>query len=122
MAQSQHRSRRSFTRSPNDRDLPPSEWPKTYLVWPAENARLSAGKLPHVLQFLKDPRVLQISAISCLTIGGSMGFALIAPQVLMSGTGLDIHHVGYLISVGGLMTDASRETYILMFITLPVCI
>ena len=70
----------------------------------AENARLSAGKQPHVLQALRDPRVLQISAIACLTIGGSMGFALIAPQVLMNGTGWDIRHVGYLISVGGLMT------------------
>jgi len=70
----------------------------------AENARLSAGQQPHVLQALKDPRVLQLAAIACLTIGGSMGFALIAPQVLMSGTGWDIQRVGYLISFGGLMT------------------
>ena len=33
-----------------------------------------------------------------------MGFALIAPQVLMSGTGMDVRHVGYLISCGGVMT------------------
>jgi ACS family tartrate transporter-like MFS transporter len=32
-----------------------------------------------------------------------MGFALIAPQVLMTGTGLDVTRVGYLISCGGAM-------------------
>jgi ACS family tartrate transporter-like MFS transporter len=68
-----------------------------------ENARLAAGKQPHVLRALRDPLVLQLAAIACLTIGGYMGFALIAPQVLMTGTGLDVRHVGYLISGGGLM-------------------
>ena len=70
----------------------------------AENARLAAGKQPHVLRALQDPLVLEIAAIACLTIGGYMGFALIAPQVLMSGTGMDVRHVGYLISCGGVMT------------------
>jgi len=69
----------------------------------AENVRLSAGKEIHVLHALKDSLVLQIAAIACLTIGGYMGFALIAPQVLMTGTGLDVRHVGYLISCGGVM-------------------
>ncbi len=69
-----------------------------------ENARLAAGKQPHVLRALQDPLVLEIAAIACLTIGGYMGFALIAPQVLMSGTGMDVRHVGYLISCGGVMT------------------
>lgn len=70
----------------------------------AENGRLSAGNQPHVLHALKDPLVLQLAAIACLTIGGYMGFALIAPQVLMTGTGLDIRHVGYLVSCGGVMS------------------
>ena len=69
-----------------------------------ENARLSAGKQPHVLRALRDPLVLQLSAIACLTIGGYMGFALIAPQVLLTGTGLDIRHVGYLVSCAGVVT------------------
>jgi ACS family tartrate transporter-like MFS transporter len=47
--------------------------------------------------------VLQLAAIACLTIGGYMGFAMIAPQVLMTGTGMDVRHVGYLISGGGAM-------------------
>jgi len=69
-----------------------------------ENARLSAGKQPHILRALRDPLVLQLSAIACLTIGGYMGFALIAPQVLLTGTGLDIRHVGYLVSCAGVVT------------------
>ena len=69
-----------------------------------ENNRLDAGKRPHVLRALQDPRVLELAAIGCLTIGGSIGFALIAPQVLIAGTGWNVRHVGYLISCGGLMT------------------
>ena len=68
-----------------------------------ENGRLAAHTQAHVLRALRDPLVLQLAAIACLTIGGYMGFALIAPQVLMTGTGMDIRHVGYLISGGGLM-------------------
>ena len=67
----------------------------------AENARLAGGKRPHVLQALRDPHVLQLAAIACLTIGGSMGFALVAPQILMTGTGWNIQHVGFLISACG---------------------
>jgi MFS transporter, ACS family, tartrate transporter len=69
-----------------------------------ENARLAAGRQPHVLRALQDPRVLQLAAIACLTIGGYMGFALIAPQVLMTGTGMDVRHAGFLISCGGAMS------------------
>ena len=69
----------------------------------AENARLAAGKRPHVLAALKDPVVLQISAIACLTIGGYIGFAVIAPQLLMTGTGWNVRDVGYLVSGGGAM-------------------
>lgn len=69
-----------------------------------ENARLGAGKHTPVLHALRDPVVLQLAAVACLTIGGSVGFALIAPQVLMTGTGMDVRHVGYLISCAGLMT------------------
>lgn len=70
----------------------------------AENARLGAGERTHVLRALRDPLVLQLAAIACLTIGGYMGFALIAPQVLMTGTGMDVRHVGFLVSCGGLMS------------------
>lgn len=78
---------------------------RTWLVreLAVESARLAAGKQPHVLCALMDPLVLQLAAIACLTIGGYMGFAMIAPQVLMTGTGMDVRHVGYLISAGGAM-------------------
>lgn len=71
-----------------------------------ENARLAAGTKPHVLRALQDPLVLQLAAIACLTIGGYMGFALIAPQVLMTTTGMDVRHVGYLISCAGVVLVA----------------
>jgi len=70
----------------------------------AENARLGAGEHTHVLRALRDPLVLQLAAIACLTIGGYMGFALIAPQVLMTGTGMGIKGVGFLISCGGVVS------------------
>ena len=35
----------------------------------AENARLAAGKQPHVLRALQDPLVLELAAIACLTSG-----------------------------------------------------
>jgi ACS family tartrate transporter-like MFS transporter len=69
----------------------------------AENARLGAARHAPVLHALRDPLVLQLAAIACLTLGGSMGFALIAPQALMTGTGMDVRHAGFLISCGGLM-------------------
>jgi ACS family tartrate transporter-like MFS transporter len=69
-----------------------------------ENERLAGAKQAHVLRALQDPLVLQLAAIACLTIGGYVGFALIAPQILMVGTGLDVRHVGYVISCGGVMT------------------
>jgi len=72
----------------------------------AENARLAAGRHPHVLRSLQDPNVLVLGAIACLASGAYIGFALIAPQILMGGTGMDVLHVGYLVSLGGLMTTA----------------
>ena len=68
-----------------------------------EHARFAPREHSHVLRALQNPLVLQLAAIACLTIGGYMGFALIAPQVLMTGTGLNVTHVGYLVSCGGAM-------------------
>ena len=83
-------------------DLEERQWIDQELA--AESARIGAGERENVLRALRDPRVLQLAAIACLTIGGYMGFALIAPQVLMTGTGMNVLHVGFLISCGGLMT------------------
>ena len=70
----------------------------------AENARHGPACHANPLRSLRDPSVLQLAVIGCLTIGAYIAFALIAPQVLMTGTGLNILHVGYLVSVGGAMT------------------
>ena len=70
----------------------------------AENAR--HGHLAHrnPLRSLQNPLVVQLAVIGCLTIGAYIAFALIAPQVLMTGTGLNVLHVGYLVSIAGVMT------------------
>jgi predicted MFS family arabinose efflux permease len=70
----------------------------------AEHARHSVGEHPSVLRVLREPLVLQLAGFACLTIGGYMAFQLIAPQLLISATGMDIRHVGYLISGAGVMT------------------
>ena len=66
-----------------------------------EDARHGGDDHQHVLRALREPLVLQLAAIACLTIGAFMAFQLIAPQVLMTGTHLDVRHVGYLISIAG---------------------
>lgn len=70
----------------------------------AENARHGQQVHRHPLRSLQNPMVVQLAVIGCLTIGAYIAFALIAPQVLLAGTHLDILHVGYLVSGGGVMT------------------
>ena len=80
---------------------PEKEWILRELA--AENARHGAAVDHHVLRALRDPVVLKLALIGCLTIGSYIGFVLIAPQVLVTGTGLDTKHVGYLVSGGGVL-------------------
>ncbi|MEO5809865.1 MAG: MFS transporter [Sphingomicrobium sp.] len=81
---------------------PERDWITSELA--AENARHGAAADHHVLRALKDPMVLKLALIGCLTIGSYVGFLLIAPQVLMTGTGLDASHVGYIVSGGGVLS------------------
>ena len=76
-------------------------WIETELA--AETARLGRDEHRHVLGALRDPAVLKLAVLACLSIGGYMGFVMIAPQVLMTGTGMTIGQVGLLISCGGAM-------------------
>jgi ACS family tartrate transporter-like MFS transporter len=69
-----------------------------------ENARHGPTVHRNPLRSLQNPLVVQLAVIGCLTIGAYIAFQLIAPQLLMTGTGLNILHVGYLISAGGVMT------------------
>ena len=70
----------------------------------AENARHGAAADHHVLKALRNPLVLKLALIGCLTIGSYMAFVLIAPQVLMTATGFDAKHVGYIVSGGGALS------------------
>ena len=64
----------------------------------AENARHGPIVHRNPLRSLQNPLVVQLAVIGCLTIGAYIAFQLIAPQVLMTGTGLNVLHVGYLVS------------------------
>ena len=68
-----------------------------------ENARHGAAVDHHVLRALRNPLILQIALIGCLAVGSYIAFLLIAPQVLMTATGLDAKQVGYIVSGGGVL-------------------
>ena len=81
---------------------PERDWLTTELA--TENARHGVIADHHFLRALKNPLVLKLALIGCLTIGSYVGFLLIAPQVLRTGTGLDATHVGYIVSGGGVVS------------------
>jgi ACS family tartrate transporter-like MFS transporter len=54
-----------------------------------------------LLAAFANPKVLLLGAIGCVGNGASNGLLLSAPAVLVAGTGLDVRHVGYLVSSGG---------------------
>ncbi|MES2120260.1 MAG: MFS transporter [Pseudomonadota bacterium] len=70
----------------------------------AENARHGQHVHRNPLRSLQNPLVVQLAVIGFLTIGAYMAFQLVAPQILMTGTGLDVLHAGYLVSAAGFMT------------------
>jgi MFS transporter, ACS family, tartrate transporter len=54
-----------------------------------------------LLAAFANPKVLLLGAIGCVANGAGGGFLLSAPAVLIAGTGLDVRHVGHLVSIGG---------------------
>lgn len=68
-----------------------------------ENDRHSASSDHHVLRALRNPLVLQLAVIGALTIGSYMAFLLIAPQLLVTATGMNATHIGYVVSAGGVL-------------------
>jgi ACS family tartrate transporter-like MFS transporter len=68
-----------------------------------EAALIGAPASHNPLAALRNPKVLLLSATGLLYIGVTNTMALMAPLVLVAMTGLDIGHVGYLISVGGII-------------------
>lgn len=79
--------------------VPEREWIAGQLA--AENSRHGEAADHHVLRSLRNPLVLKLAVIGCLTIGSYVGFLLVAPQILMTATGWDASQVGYLVSAGG---------------------
>ena len=79
---------------------------RTWIVSTLANEQARHGPQAHgsPLRSLRNPMIIQLSAIGCLTIGSYIAFILIAPQVLLAGTHLNILHIGYLVSLGGLMS------------------
>jgi ACS family tartrate transporter-like MFS transporter len=76
------------------------DWIEGALAREAE--QLGTPAAHNLLAALRDRRVLQLALIGCLTIGSYMSFQLFLPQMLAAGTGLDMVHVGYLMSVAGI--------------------
>ena len=70
----------------------------------AREAAVAGAPAEHRLTAaLRNPQVLQLAMIGCLTIGGYVAFLLFLPSILTADTGLDARHVGYLTSLAGLL-------------------
>ena len=95
------------------RFLPSAPAEATWLVEPErawieqelarEGASFGALAERHIMTALRNPVVLQLAVIGCLTIGSYVAFTLFLPSILLSATGLGIRQVGYLTSAGGLL-------------------
>ena len=81
---------------------PERDWITSKLA--KENPRHGAAAGHHVLRALRDPLVLQLAVIGALTIGSYVAFTLIAPQLLAAATSFNAAQVGYVVSVGGVLS------------------
>ena len=80
---------------------PEKKWLQNTLT--KEAARIGEPSSHNVFAAFRNPSVLMLGVIAFLLLGATTSFTLSAPAVLMSGTGLDTTHVGYLVSAGGLI-------------------
>jgi ACS family tartrate transporter-like MFS transporter len=83
---------------------PEKDWIETELA--REQARIGEPAGHNFLAAFKNPRTLLLGAIGFLNIGAIVTFILSAPILLGPATGLDAKHVGYLVSLGGLIGAA----------------
>jgi ACS family tartrate transporter-like MFS transporter len=84
---------------------PEKDWIQRELA--REQARIGEPASHNVLAAFRNPRVLLLGAIGFLIIGAITTFILSAPMVLLGATGLDARHVGYLVSLGGILGAAA---------------
>ncbi len=99
------------------RFLPDAPATATWLTPPekdwilGELAREQAGMAPpshhNALAAFRNPRVLLTGTIGFLLIGAITTFILSAPMILTGATGLDLKHVGYLVTAGGIVGAAT---------------
>ena len=80
---------------------PERDWIQRELA--REQTRIGEPARHNVLAAFRNPRVLLLGAMGCLLIGAITTFILSAPMVLREATGLDGKHVGYLVSLGGIV-------------------
>jgi MFS transporter, ACS family, tartrate transporter len=80
---------------------PEKKWLQKTLA--EEAAGIGEPSSHNVFAAFRNTRVLMLGVIAFLMLGATTSFTLSAPAVLMSGTGLDTTHVGYLVSAGGLI-------------------
>ena len=70
----------------------------------ARDAALIGAPVRHsLLAAFANPKVLLLGAIGCVGNGAGNGLLLSAPAVLSAGTGLDVLHIGYVVSIGGVL-------------------
>ncbi len=69
----------------------------------ADQRRLGEPRSHNLLAAIGNVRVLSLGLVGMLSIGAQIAFTLSAPAVLAEKTGLDVAHVGYLVSVGGVV-------------------
>ena len=73
----------------------------------AEAERIGPPAHHGTLAALRHPAVWRLGVIGLLIISANTTFNLSAPMLLAAATGLDIRHVGYLVSFGGVLGAAS---------------
>lgn len=72
-----------------------------------EQRRIGPPTGHNMLVALRNPGVLMFGAIGFLLIAAITTFTLSTPMVLSAATGLDAAHVGYLVSLGGVLGAAA---------------
>ena len=77
------------------------DWIHTELV--REQARIGEPASHNVMAAFRNPRVLLIGLIGCLLMSVVTTIILNAPLILAGMTALTVTHIGYLVSLGGLL-------------------
>jgi ACS family tartrate transporter-like MFS transporter len=84
---------------------PEKDWIETELA--REQARIREPAGHNLVAAFRNPQTLLLGAIGFLNIGAIVTFILSAPLLLGPATGLDAKHIGYLVSLGGLIGAAA---------------